>query len=73
MPPTTDIPTKEDKPSIKDLFEITKSKLDPRLMITPEEIENAKIATPTVTSSIGNPLTGIKAVFDPNQNKKKGS
>ncbi len=73
MPPTTDIPTKEDKPSIKDLFKITKSKLDPRLMITPEEIKNAKIATPTVTSSIGNPLTGIKAVFDPNQNKKKGS
>ena len=73
MSPTTEIPIKKDKPSIKDLFEITKSKLDPRLIITPEEIENARKATPTVTSSIGNPLTGIKAVFDPNQNKKKGS
>ena len=71
MPPTTDIPTEEDKPSIKDLFKIVNP--TNRLMITPEEIENAKIATPTVTSSIGNPLTGIKAVFDPNQNKKKGS
>jgi len=71
MPPTTDIPIKKDKPSIKDLFEIVNP--TNRLMITPEEIENAKIATPTVTSSIGNPLTGIKAVFDPNQNKKKGS
>ena len=71
IPPTTNIPTKEDKPSIKDLFKT----INPtnRLMITPEEIENAKIATPTVTSSIGNPLTGIEAVFDPNQNKKKGS
>jgi len=71
MSPTNKIPIKKDKPSIKD--EITKPKLDPRLIITPEEIENAKIATPTVTSSIGNPLTGIEAVFDPNQNKKKGS
>ena len=69
MPPTTEIPIKKDKPSIKDLFKTMNS----RLIITPEEIENAKIATPTVTSSIGNPLTGIKAVFDPNQNKKKGS
>ena len=69
MPPTTDIPTTEDKPSIKDLFKT----INPRLAITPEEIENAKIATPTVTSSIGNPLTGIEAVFDSNQNKKKGS
>jgi len=71
MPPTTEIPIKKDKPSIKDLFEIVNP--TNRLMITPEEIENAKIATPTVTSSIGNPLTGIEAVFNPNQNKKKGS
>lgn len=71
MPPTTEIPTTEDKPSIKDLFKIVNP--TNRLMITPEEIENAKIATPTVTSSIGNPLTGIEAVFDSNQNKKKGS
>ena len=71
MSPTNKIPIKKDKPSIKDLFEIVNP--TNRLMITPEEIENAKIATPTVTSSIGNPLTGINAVFDPNQNKKKGS
>ena len=71
MSPTTEIPTTEDKPSIKDLFKIVNP--TNRLMITPEEIENAKIATPTVTSSIGNPLTGIEAVFNPNQNKKKGS
>ena len=69
--PSTEIPIKKDKPSIKDLFTIVNP--TNRLMITPEEIENARKATPTVTSSIGNPLTGINAVFDPNQNKKKGS
>ncbi len=69
MPPTTEIPTTEVKTSIKDLFKT----INPRLAITPEEIENARIAIPTVTSSIGNPLTGINAVFNPNQREKKGS
>ena len=54
--PSTEIPIKKDKPSIKDLFTITK----PKLAITLKEIENAKTATPAVTSSIGNPLTGIR-------------
>jgi hypothetical protein len=54
--PTTNVSIKKDKPSIKDLFTITK----PKLAITLKEIENAKTATPAVTSSIGNPLTGIR-------------
>ena len=55
---TTPIPPKESKPSIKDLFKITSPA--PNLIITPKEIEDAKTATPFVTSSNGNPLTGIR-------------
>ena len=56
MPPTTDIPIKEYKPSLKDLFKIIKSNGDPELL---KEMEDEKTAIPTVTSSIGNPLTNI--------------
>jgi len=55
--PTT-TPVKENKPSIKDLFKLTQPK--PNLIISPEEIANAQTATPLVTSSVGNPLTGIR-------------
>lgn len=55
--PTT-TPVKENKPSIKDLFKITNPR--PNLIISPEEIANAQTATPLVTSSVGNPLTGIR-------------
>ena len=58
VPTTTPIPLKESKPSIKDLFKITQPA--PNLIITPKEIEDAKTATPFVTSSNGNPLTGIR-------------
>jgi hypothetical protein len=51
-------PVKENKPSIKDLFKITNPR--PNLIISPEEIANAQTATPLVTSSVGNPLTGIR-------------
>ena len=55
--PTT-TPVKENKPSIKDLFKITNPR--PNLIISPEEIANTQTATPLVTSSVGNPLTGIR-------------
>ena len=54
----TPTPVKENKPSIKDLFKITNPR--PNLIISPEEITNAQTATPLVTSSVGNPLTGIR-------------
>ena len=68
--PSTEIPIKKDKPSIKDLFKITNPNFDPRLS---KEIGNVKTATPAVTSSMGNPLTGIKAIFGPDPNKKKAN
>jgi hypothetical protein len=55
--PTPKLP-KENKPSIKDLFKLTQP--NPNLIISPEEIANAQTATPLVTSSVGNPLTGIR-------------
>jgi len=49
---------------IKDLFKITNPNKTtnprPNLIISPEEIANAQTATPLVTSSVGNPLTGIR-------------
>jgi len=54
----TPTPVKENKPSIKDLFKITNPR--PNLIISPEEIANARTATPLVTSSVGNPLTNIR-------------
>ena len=53
----TSTPVKENKPSIKDLFKITNPR--PNLIISPEEIANARTATPLVISSVGNPLTNI--------------
>jgi len=61
--PTT-IPVKENKPSIKDLFKITNPRPNtnpkPNLIISPEEIANARTIPPLVTSSVGNPLTNIR-------------
>ena len=54
----TPTPVKENKPSIKDLFNITNPR--PNLIISPEEIANAQTATPLITSSVGNPLTNIR-------------
>ena len=51
IPSTTDIPTTEVKPSIKDLFKNMNS------TNTPEEIENPIVTNLIVTSSIGNPFT----------------